>query len=167
MTVTAVASPVAGTAAILADGTNSGGYNLLIDGQPAAPASASAAAPAAPAGPTPRAGATPKAGATPTVSAAAPTAAAPPSGAGAPASEAAAPTGGATSPSGVLPTSEAAAANNTGPSANGTTTAQVVLSGLKQDLQAGLTYPVVLSFQRAGDVTVQVPVGNPGEGSPS
>jgi hypothetical protein len=50
-------------------------------------------------------------------------------------------------------------------SPEGTTSAQVVLTGLKEDLKAGLTYPVVLTFQNAGDVTVQVPIGNPSEGS--
>ncbi len=58
-----------------------------------------------------------------------------------------------------------AAAPTSGPSAEGTTSAQVVLTGLKEDLQAGRSYPVTLTFQLAGEVTVQVPVGNPGEGS--
>jgi copper(I)-binding protein len=47
--------------------------------------------------------------------------------------------------------------------APGTTTAQVVLTGLKEDLKVGPTYPVVFTFQRAGDVTIQVPVANPSE----
>ena len=41
--------------------------------------------------------------------------------------------------------------------------AQVVLTGLKSDLQVGPTYPVVLTFERAGSVTLQVPVANPSE----
>ena len=41
--------------------------------------------------------------------------------------------------------------------------AQVVLTGLKEDVRAGLTYPVVLNFERAGQVTLQVPVGFPEE----
>jgi copper(I)-binding protein len=57
----------------------------------------------------------------------------------------------------------AQAAPPTGPLAPGTTTAQVVLTGLKQNLAVGPTYPVVLTFQRAGEVTVQVPVANPSE----
>ena len=65
----------------------------------------------------------------------------------------------------VAPTVRPAAPTPAGPNAQGTTSAQVVLTGLKQDLKAGGVYPVVLTFQRAGDVTLQVPVGNPGEGS--
>jgi copper(I)-binding protein len=57
----------------------------------------------------------------------------------------------------------AQAAPPTGPLAPGTTSAQVVLTGLKQNLMVGPTYPVVLTFQRAGAVTVQVPVANPSE----
>jgi len=41
--------------------------------------------------------------------------------------------------------------------------AQVVLTGLKENIQAGLSYPLVLNFERAGQVTVQVPVGYPSE----
>ena len=41
--------------------------------------------------------------------------------------------------------------------------AQVVLTGLKENIQAGVSYPLVLNFERAGQVTVQVPVGYPGE----
>lgn len=44
------------------------------------------------------------------------------------------------------------------PSASGT---QITLTGLEQDIRAGLTYPLTLTFQRAGSVTVQVPVQNP------
>ena len=40
-------------------------------------------------------------------------------------------------------------------------TAHVVLTGLRQDLQVGPTYPVVLTFQRAGSVQVDVPVASP------
>jgi copper(I)-binding protein len=36
-----------------------------------------------------------------------------------------------------------------------------VLTGLRQDLQVGPTYPVVLTFERAGDVQLSIPVGNP------
>jgi len=37
--------------------------------------------------------------------------------------------------------------------------AQIVLTGLLDDLRAGLTYDVVLTFERAGDVRLQVPIG--------
>jgi hypothetical protein len=39
-------------------------------------------------------------------------------------------------------------------------TAQIVLSGLQEDIRAGLTYPLVLTFERAGEVRLEVPVGN-------
>jgi hypothetical protein len=35
-----------------------------------------------------------------------------------------------------------------------------VLSGLQEDIRAGLTYPLVLTFERAGEVRLEVPVGN-------
>jgi copper(I)-binding protein len=38
---------------------------------------------------------------------------------------------------------------------NGT---QVVLTGLKDDIKSGLTYPVTFTFEKAGSVTVAVPV---------
>jgi len=56
-----------------------------------------------------------------------------------------------------------AAAPSSGVVTPGTTRAQVVLTGLKSDLQVGPTYPVVLTFERAGSVTLQVPVANPSE----
>lgn len=41
--------------------------------------------------------------------------------------------------------------------------AQVQLTGLREDIQAGLSYELVLTFERAGQVPVQLPVGYPGE----
>jgi hypothetical protein len=41
--------------------------------------------------------------------------------------------------------------------------AQMVLTGLTEDVRAGLTYPLVLNFERAGQVTLEVPVGFPSE----
>jgi hypothetical protein len=38
---------------------------------------------------------------------------------------------------------------------------QLALSDLRQEIRPGLTYPVVLSFERAGDVRVDLPVANP------
>jgi copper(I)-binding protein len=40
-------------------------------------------------------------------------------------------------------------------------TASIVLTGLREDLQVGPTYPVVLTFERAGDVHVPLPIANP------
>ncbi|MGI9000790.1 MAG: copper chaperone PCu(A)C [Pseudonocardia sp.] len=37
----------------------------------------------------------------------------------------------------------------------------IVLTGLRQDIRAGLTYPVVLTFARAGEIRLEVPVDNP------
>jgi copper(I)-binding protein len=39
--------------------------------------------------------------------------------------------------------------------------ANIVLSGLREDIQAGRTYPLVLTFERAGEVRFEVPVANP------
>jgi copper(I)-binding protein len=57
-------------------------------------------------------------------------------------------------PAAPAPTTEAAAPSEPG-------TASIVLTGLRQDLRSGPTYPVVLTFERAGDVRVDVPIGNP------
>lgn len=43
----------------------------------------------------------------------------------------------------------------------GARTAQITMTGLVNDIRAGLTYPVVLTFQNAGSVTLDVPVDNP------
>jgi copper(I)-binding protein len=39
--------------------------------------------------------------------------------------------------------------------------ASIVLMGLREEVQAGRTYPLVLTFERAGDVRFDVPVANP------
>jgi copper(I)-binding protein len=39
----------------------------------------------------------------------------------------------------------------------------IVLTGLREDIQAGLTYPLILTFERAGEVRFDVPVANPDE----
>jgi periplasmic copper chaperone A len=44
--------------------------------------------------------------------------------------------------------------------------AQVELTGLREDIQAGLSYEIVLTFERAGQVAVKLPVGYPGEPRP-
>lgn len=41
--------------------------------------------------------------------------------------------------------------------------ANIVLTGLREDVRAGLTYPLVLTFERAGEIRLDVPVGNPAE----
>ncbi|RRO17369.1 copper chaperone PCu(A)C [Saccharopolyspora rhizosphaerae] len=63
----------------------------------------------------------------------------------------------------------------TGPSAQpastGERTVQITLNGLKQDITPGVTIPVTFVFAQAGQVTVQVPIGEdhhprPEHGSP-
>jgi hypothetical protein len=71
-----------------------------------------------------------------------------------PRSSAAANTGEAPA-SGLAPTPESAKP--------GTREAQVVLTGLREDVRAGLTYPLVLVFERAGEIRLQIPVANPSE----
>jgi copper(I)-binding protein len=44
--------------------------------------------------------------------------------------------------------------------------AQVELTGLREDIQAGLSYEIVLTFERAGQVRVMLPVGYPAEPRP-
>jgi copper(I)-binding protein len=39
----------------------------------------------------------------------------------------------------------------------------IVLTGLHEDVQAGLTYPLILTFERAGELRFDVPVANPDE----
>jgi len=183
---TTVSSPVAESAKITGDGTIASGRVLLVEGTPpGAPAEATPGAsaqatpgarPSASAQATPAPGAseraTPAPGAsaqaTPTASASeratpgGPTAqagAAPSAGAN-PGSRPAPATGG---PEAAATAAAGAAAPSSAAVEPGTTTAQVVLTGLKQDLQVGPTYPVVLTFQRAGAVTIQVPVANPSE----
>jgi copper(I)-binding protein len=39
--------------------------------------------------------------------------------------------------------------------------ASIVLTGLTEDIQAGRTYPLVLTFERGGEVRFEVPVANP------
>jgi periplasmic copper chaperone A len=41
--------------------------------------------------------------------------------------------------------------------------ATVVLTGLRDDIRAGISYPVTFVFERAGEVTAEVPVGNSDE----
>ncbi|MDT7577618.1 MAG: hypothetical protein QOH17_3951 [Pseudonocardiales bacterium] len=150
---TKASSPVAASVNITGDGTISAGKLLLVEGAPAAPAPPVAASGSA--RPRASAGASATPSATPVP--AAPTAATVPT---------------TTAASTIEPTPEAGSTASAGASPpppsvspEGTTSAQVVLTGLKEDLKAGLTYPVVLTFQNAGDVTVQVPIGNPSEGS--
>ncbi len=45
----------------------------------------------------------------------------------------------------------------------GTREAQIVLTGLRVDVVSGLTYPVVLVFERAGEIRFDLPVANPSE----
>jgi copper(I)-binding protein len=72
-----------------------------------------------------------------------------PAAAAAPPSESAGPSDSA------APTSEALAPDEE------PTGASIVLIGVNQEVRPGLNYPVTLTFQKAGTVTVEVPVDNP------
>lgn len=151
-------SPAAASVAITGDAEVPPGRVLLIEGEPAAPAPAASPSASASARPTP--------GATP----------APAGGEGA----APAPAGGETvepgnqiggsgqedsrapAPAPTVAPLPAPRAGTGGAEAGGSE-GQVVLTGLTDSVRAGLTYPVVLNFEKAGQVTLTVPVGFPSE----
>ncbi len=64
-------------------------------------------------------------------------------------------------PSGRVLLVDGATAAAAAPTSDAAPAAQIVLVGVTQEIRPGLTYPVTLTFQKAGAVTVQVPVGNP------
>jgi copper(I)-binding protein len=89
------------------------------------------------------------------------------------ANSSAAPTSAAAEPADTAPTGsasasgEAPAAGLQPPPALGelspsTRFAQIELTGLREDIQSGLSYEIVLTFEQAGQVTVMLPVGYPG-----
>jgi copper(I)-binding protein len=169
---TNVSSPAAESVKITGDGTIASGRALLVKGLPAGgPAAApgeATAAPGASARATPAPGAS--AQATPAPGASARATPAPgaeatpaPGGTQAGAAPGARPAPASAGPAAGSTAAAGAAAPTSGQVTPGTTTAQVVLTGLKEDLKVGPTYPVVFTFQRAGDVTLQVPVANPSE----
>jgi copper(I)-binding protein len=177
---TKVSSPAAESVKITGDGTIASGRVLLVEGlpagEPAAAAGQATAAPGASAQATPAPGgrATPAPGAsaqaTPAPGASARATPAPgaeatpaPGGTEAGATPGARPAPASAGPAAGSTAAAGAAAPTSGQVTPGTTTAQVVLTGLKEDLKVGPTYPVVFTFQRAGDVTLQVPVANPSE----
>lgn len=135
----AASSPVAESVQISGVLRIPGGQALTVEGAPAALAAPSPAE-AAPA-------ATPSAApgtSTPTTapSTPAPSAAAPPTSTPAPAAQ----------PAPVVPPPAAQGEPGVG---------NIVLTGLREDVQAGLTYPLILTFERAGEVRFDVPVANP------
>lgn len=77
----------------------------------------------------------------------------------APASPAAQPSGEAAT----QPGSESGSAGHEPSLPPGSREAQVVLTGLTSDIRAGLTYELVLNFEKAGQVKLNVPVGYPSE----
>jgi copper(I)-binding protein len=128
-----VSSPAAASVKISGTPDIAGGRVLVVEGEPEG-----AAEPTAPSG---SARPTGTAAATPTSPA--PTSTAP------------------TSTASATP-SATASANAEGPgAATGKREAQIVLTGLTDDIRSGLTYPVTFRFERAGEVTVNVPVANP------
>lgn len=91
--------------------------------------------------------------------------------------ETAAPTGSAQEPSDASPTGSASPSGEA-PAAGlqspppiaqimpSTRYAQVVLTGLREDIRAGLSYEIDLTFERAGVVKVALPVAYPGQPRP-
>ncbi|MFC4946793.1 hypothetical protein [Pseudonocardia sp. GCM10023141] len=61
------------------------------------------------------------------------------------------------------PTPSSPATPATAAAAGENRTAQIVLTGLREDVKAGLVYEVVLTFKNVGPVRIDVPVGNPAE----
>jgi copper(I)-binding protein len=129
----AASSPVAASVQISGVLRIPGGRALTIAGAPAAPAVAPVPAEGAPTG-------------TPAAPGAAPTTASP-----------------TTVPPDSAPPADAEATPVTPPqAAEGEPGAgHIVLTGLREDVQAGLTYPLILTFERAGEVRFDVPVANP------
>jgi copper(I)-binding protein len=81
---------------------------------------------------------------------------------GTPATPGAAPT--TASPTTAPPTSAPPAAEPTPvaqPAEGEPGAGHIVLTGLREDVQAGLTYPLILTFERAGEVRFDVPVASP------
>ena len=180
---TNVSSPAAESARITGDATIASGRVLLVEGLPAGepagapgeavpgtrPTTGPGASAQATAGPGASAQATPAPGASARATPAPGAEATPgPTEQAGSAPEAGANPGSRPAPATAGPEAAAtaaagAAAPSSGVVTPGTTQAQVVLTGLKSDLQVGPTYPVVLTFERAGSVTLQVPVANPSE----
>jgi copper(I)-binding protein len=140
-------SPAAASVAITGDAEVPPGRVLLIEGAPAAPAPS--ASPSASAQPAPSAPPAPAASGVPS----------PPGnqigGSGQESSREQAP-----APA-VQPGPSPRA--GTGGAEAGGREGQVVLTGLTDNVRAGLTYPLVLNFEKAGQVTLTVPVGAPSE----
>jgi copper(I)-binding protein len=140
-------SPAAASVEISGEAEIASGRVLLIEGAPAA--AAASPAPASPSG------------------SARPTAAGPTPAGGAPTSGEPAAPGDEIGGSGQEPAAPTAAAPTAAAAPDkplpGQRAGQVVLTGLKEDIRAGLTYPIVLNFERAGQSTLSVPVGYPSE----
>jgi copper(I)-binding protein len=136
-------SPAAASVAITGDVEVPPGRVLLIEGEPAAPAPSAAARPG-PSSPPP-----------------------------APVSGVPSPPGNQIGGSGQEDSRAAAPAPTvapvpapragTGGAESGGREGQVVLTGLTDNVRAGLTYPLVLNFEKAGQITLTVPVGFPSE----
>jgi copper(I)-binding protein len=137
-------SPAADSVQITGNATIAAGRALIVSGGPSTRQGAGAAS-GTPASGTPASN-TPASGAPATGSASASATPARPG-----------PTTGAV-PAPIVPT---ASVTVPPPDAQGSTKASIVLNGLTKDIQAGLTYPVQLTFAKAGTVTVEVPVANP------
>ncbi|MCY7343764.1 MAG: hypothetical protein LH603_18530 [Pseudonocardia sp.] len=147
-------SPVAETVAIGGDVDVPGGQVLLVDGEPIAPPTAVPGATAVPGTTGPLA----------TPQPATPQPATPQPATPQPALPTTTPPSAALPPA-TLPTTAAVPTPAPTGAPTGTATAgapneaTVVLTGLREDIRAGLTYEVVLTFERAGEIRLSVPVG--------
>jgi copper(I)-binding protein len=63
-------------------------------------------------------------------------------------------------PTSGVPSSGSPSAAPTTPAAEPPSGTQIVLTGLRDDIRAGVSYDVTLVFERAGEVVVQAPVGS-------
>ena len=77
--------------------------------------------------------------------------------------EAANPAPQAPAPPAAEPAPEITPAPTTAPEALGERQASIVLTGLREEIQAGINYPLVLTFERAGELHIEVPVASPPE----
>jgi copper(I)-binding protein len=69
----------------------------------------------------------------------------------------------APTPPAAEPAPEIAPAPTAAAEPGGERQASIVLTGLREEIQAGINYPLVLTFERAGELHIEVPVASPHE----
>ncbi|MGH3614777.1 MAG: hypothetical protein ACRDRK_19735 [Pseudonocardia sp.] len=152
-------SPVASSVQVTGQAEVPAGQVLLVGGEPTAPVAP------APVGRLPGAAATTTTPATTTPLPATPATTSPATTSPLPATPATTTplpaTSATTSPATTSPATTTPAPAAQAPVEGGERTAQIVLTGLRDDIRAGLTYELVLVFERAGEIRFDIPVGNP------